>query len=610
MSAAQERADDARPADASTFAPDVVARELIGFDIRREVGKGSMGIVYEALRRSDGQRVALKVLPPSLTLTKRSLARFVREAELIAKVHHPAFVTVFEHGRQGRLHYFAMEFIDGVTLEARVEAGPLPLREAAAIAVQIARALHFAHERGIVHRDLKPGNVLLRADGRIAISDFGLARESGTGSMTESGALIGTPLYMAPEQVRGERADTRTDVYGLGATLYHLLGGRPPFAGSTANVLRAVLDGAPPPLRRARRDVPAALEAITSKAMEKDPSRRYGSALELAEELDRFLAGQRVKARKPGPARRLWRAAMARPLLTGMTAIIIVLAAGAFGLLRDRHLRRLESTLHQAEGRLAHASSLDESALPRPAAERQDLWREAEALSSSVLADDPDYVQAWVVRARARSALNEHANALADLDEAAQRLDHTPRELLEQRIKTLSELQDAGSQRRLRSDLMHMMNADSGPHTRCLVAGHLLELAAANEADQRADLLSTIGRVLADVSDESPRALVLRARLVELQGNAMFAADLMRHACARFPGSPQVQQLAAQMFARLQLPIESEAATRLARMLDPSLIDPAAEARVRGSRELDVADVEGFLGKIDELLQAAAKKKP
>jgi serine/threonine-protein kinase len=234
--------------DFYTFSLEALAKELTQYDILREIGKGSMGIVYEARQRPDGERLALKVLPPSLTLTDRTIARFLREAEMVSHVSHPGIVAVYEIGRSGRVFFFAMEYIDGTALDQRVAAGPLPAREAAAIALQVADALHCAHSHGIVHRDIKPANMIQRPDGQVVVTDFGLARETGSGSVTESGALVGTPMYMAPEQVLGERKriGTRTDVYGLGATLYELLTGIPPFTGNSAQaVLRDVLEREP-----------------------------------------------------------------------------------------------------------------------------------------------------------------------------------------------------------------------------------------------------------------------------------------------------------------------------------------------------------------------------
>ncbi|MBL8753112.1 MAG: serine/threonine protein kinase, partial [Planctomycetes bacterium] len=323
--------------DFYTFAPESLAQELPEFEIVREVGKGSMGVVYEARVRATGQRIALKILPPSLTLTERALARFLREGRIMERVRHPDIVGFVAQGTRGRLHWFAMEFVDGVTLEERLQVGPLPVQKACAIAASAGRALQFAHDHGVVHRDVKPGNVMLRdgADSgvpRIAITDFGLARETGTGSMTESGAIVGTPMFMAPEVVLGgtQAASTLADVYSIGATLYALVTGHPPFTGPTAqSVLKAVTEREPRSPRSLRADLPVSVEAILQKAMAKDPARRYGSALELAEDLERHLRGDRVQARLPGPILRTLQAARRRPLLATLLASSVLFVSGA-----------------------------------------------------------------------------------------------------------------------------------------------------------------------------------------------------------------------------------------------------------------------------------------
>lgn len=455
-------ADFGSRTDFYTFSPETLAAEFPDFEIHREVGKGSMGIVYEARRKSDGKRLALKVLPPSLTLTERALARFLREGELMSRVRHPAIVAAIEHGKHGRLHYFVMEFVDGVTLDERLRIGPLPIRQAAEIGSQVARALQVAHEHGVVHRDIKPSNLMIREDGRVAITDFGLARETGTGSMTESGSIVGTPMYMPPEQVLGDRETigTRADVYGLGATLYHLVTGTPPFTGPTAQaVLKSVLERDPIRPRRLRAELPRAFEAVIYTAMEKDPARRYGSAEDMAQDLDRFLRGDRVLARVPGPARRLLRGATKRPLLSGLVVVVIALAIGAFALHREHQLEQLKSLVQTADGKISQAAAVrDEQLRPLSTEARQELLLGALEAASDALTQDPDHGPAWFARARALYWLMRYDEALEDLDQAELRRGADP-ELLRLRIDTLRHLQGPTARQRLYEDLTTLLES-------------------------------------------------------------------------------------------------------------------------------------------------------
>jgi hypothetical protein len=546
--------------DFYTFAPDSLAQLLPGFAIHREVGKGSMGIVYEATRRWDGQRVAIKVLPPSLTLTERALARFLREGELMSKVRHPSIVGVHEFGTKARLHYFVMEFVDGMTLDERLSVGPLPVRQVAEIGVEIGRALQFAHDHGIVHRDVKPGNLILRQppseDSRVAITDFGLARETGTGSMTESGAIVGTPMFMAPEQILGDRAavGAQSDVYGLGATLYTLLTRRVPFGGPTAqSVLRQVLDTDPVRPHTLRADTPPDLEAILLKAMEKEPARRYGTAAEMADDLQRFLAGERVLARLPGVAERTLRVVRRRPVTVGLTALVVLLTILAWMLQAESRVRRLEKDLAEAESNLARvAAGRDDQFNPLRPTERQRLLHQAEAHASAVLASDPTFHRARFVRAKARQRLGDHRGAVSDLDAAAELQGPTP-EILTYRIEALSRLHDESSRARLLSDLRSLLEQDDGPAACSLVASELLRLASIAAPDRRAELVGLAARAIARIPADTSQARVLRARKHELDGHVDLAVREMRAAVDAFRGDLTVHTQAAEMFARLGL---------------------------------------------------------
>jgi serine/threonine protein kinase len=273
-----------------------------GYQILGELAHGGMGIVYRAIQVNLQRPVALKTLRSLAQAAPQERARFRVEAQAVARLHHPHIVQIHEFGEHGDLPYFSMELLEGGNLAARLGAGPLPPAEAARLVETLARAVHYAHERHIVHRDLKPANVLLAADGQPRITDFGLAKRlDGDDGQTRTGQVMGTASYMAPEQAEGRKdVGPATDVYALGAILYEALTGRPPFRGETRELtIVMVLIDEPVPPARLRPDLPADLEAACLKCLEKDPRRRYASALDLAEELRRFQAGEPLSVRPP-----------------------------------------------------------------------------------------------------------------------------------------------------------------------------------------------------------------------------------------------------------------------------------------------------------------------
>jgi len=290
----------------SALSLEILRREFPGYRIVREVGHGAMGIVYEAEQQGIGRRVAVKVLPPNLALRERTVKRFLREAEAMGRLAHPCIVDVFEVGSRRELNYFSMKFVEGPPLDRVLKAGPLAIDDVVRIGILVADALAHAHSRGVLHRDVKPAN-LLRDGERVVLTDFGLARpidSADAGTMTESGDLVGTPLYMAPEQISGdaERVDGRADVWGLGVTLYELLAGRTPFTGPNAQgILHAILHRDPPLLRKLRDDVPRDLEAVVLKCLEKDSGRRYATAAALRMDLEAVRDGRAVSATRPRP---------------------------------------------------------------------------------------------------------------------------------------------------------------------------------------------------------------------------------------------------------------------------------------------------------------------
>jgi tetratricopeptide (TPR) repeat protein len=308
--------------------PERPDRVIGGYRLVREIGRGSMGVVYAALDEQDPKKslVALKVLVGSASMEK-AVRRFHREAETLQKIRHPNIVPIHRIGEERGTHYYAMRLVEGETVAARLRRGPIEPRRAAKIAAEAARALEHAHGLTIVHRDVKPANLILDDGGSTLLTDFGLATHERAATITESGTLVGTPMYMSPEQVSGVRdeVDARTDVYSLGATLWEMLAGSPPFdSASVQSILRQIMDDDPTPPSRRNRNVPRALDAITLKAMEKSPNRRYQTAGALADDLERFLAGERVSARLPGVLARSARSMRRRPKLA---AAVVTLAA-------------------------------------------------------------------------------------------------------------------------------------------------------------------------------------------------------------------------------------------------------------------------------------------
>jgi hypothetical protein len=284
-----------------------------------------MGVVYHARHLGLKRPVALKVVRAGECAGPPELARFRAEAEAVARLRHPNIVQVYEIGEHDGLPYFSLEFCDGGTLARRLAGGPLPAAAAAGLVETLARAVAAAHRAAVVHRDLKPANVLLTADGTPKVADFGLARRLDEAGMTASGAVMGTPSYMAPEQARG---DTRAvgpaaDIWALGAILYECLSGRPPFTAESAHdVLLQVISREPVPPSRLGGKLPRDLEVICLKCLEKEPARRYASAEAFADDLRRFRAGEPIQARPVGPVGRLWRRAKRNPVLTGLSLAV------------------------------------------------------------------------------------------------------------------------------------------------------------------------------------------------------------------------------------------------------------------------------------------------
>jgi formylglycine-generating enzyme required for sulfatase activity len=330
-----------RAAGPAAKAADGGRQQLGDFRILREIGRGGMGVVYSALQLSLEREVALKVLPAHLTLQPTAVARFKREALTAARLEHPGIVKVFAVGSEGDTHYFAMERIDGQSLDRLSESlrGDAPIdlltvRRLVAVLADVADALEHAHRAGVVHRDVKPSNVMLRLDGTPVLTDFGLAREETLPSMTASGSLAGTPYYVSPEQASGKPGliDHRSDVFSLGVTLYEVLTHRRPFDAPTSQeVLHRILTRAPVDPRRLNPALPSDLAAIVLKALEKDREHRYQSAAEFADDLRAFLANRPVRARHLSRSARLRRWVQREPRLAAVAAGVVLLLGFAVG---------------------------------------------------------------------------------------------------------------------------------------------------------------------------------------------------------------------------------------------------------------------------------------
>ncbi|MCI0457198.1 MAG: protein kinase [Gemmataceae bacterium] len=320
-----------------------------GYAIIRVIDRGGMGVVYEARQVELGRTVAVKMISGG-RLGPRVVARFRLEAEAAARLQHPNFVQIFEVGQVNGQPFFSMEYVTGGSLAQLLARQPPSARRAAELTATLARAVHAAHECGFVHRDLKPSNVMLTADGTPKIADFGLAKRlDHDAAHTHTGEILGTPSYMAPEQAEGhkDQIGPATDVYALGAILYELLAGKPPFQGaSPLAALRLVVAQEPIAPSRLARSVPRDLEAICLKCLEKAPSQRYSSAQALAEDLQRFLCGEPVTARPGGWAWRTWKWARRHPQRAAWCVAAGVLAlSAAFVLLREDDSLR-EARLH------------------------------------------------------------------------------------------------------------------------------------------------------------------------------------------------------------------------------------------------------------------------
>ena len=305
------------------------------YELLEEVGRGGQGVVYQARQKSLNRTVALKVIGLGHWATEVHLKRFRREAEAAASLEHPCIVPIYEVGERDGSCYFSMKLVEGGQLDEVVRSEPIPLRCAVELIAKVARTVHYAHEHGILHRDIKPGNILLDQKGEPHLTDFGLARLVETEStVTRTMEVLGTPSYMAPEQAVGnnDAVSAVTDVYGIGAVLYQLLTGHPPFAGGTTyETIKLLLDTEPRQPRLWNSKIDRDLSTICLKCLEKDPKGRYASALALSEDLERWLKHEPIQARRTGVFTRSKKWVQRNPTSTLLAASLVALvAAGAW----------------------------------------------------------------------------------------------------------------------------------------------------------------------------------------------------------------------------------------------------------------------------------------
>src|SRR5438034_8344108 len=328
---AEEKESTPLPRDSGRAHAAGVLMDFGDYELLEELGRGGQGVVYRARQKSLNRTVALKVIGLGPWATTAHVKRFRREAEAAANLDHPCIVPIYEVGEREGSCYFSMKFIDGGQLDEVAKRTPISIRNAAELIAKLARTGHYAHEHGILHRDIKPGNVLVDAKGEPHLTDFGLARLLETKStVTHTMDVLGTPSYMAPEQAVGNnaRVSSATDIYGLGAVLYQLLTGHPPFAGGTTyETVRLVLDTEPRQPRLWNPKIDCDLATICLKSLEKDPQRRYSSALALAEDLERWLKHEPIRARRTGIFTRGRKWVRRNPTSALLVASLVALAA-------------------------------------------------------------------------------------------------------------------------------------------------------------------------------------------------------------------------------------------------------------------------------------------
>ncbi len=397
-------------------------RRILKYEILSILGEGAMGVVYRARDTELGRDVALKVLRGSELADRRLAERFQREAQNAAKLKHPNIITVYEAGRDGDLLFLAAEFVPGLPLSEWRTRTSAPLPTVLGVLEQVARAVHYAHENGIIHRDLKPANILVDDRGQARLVDFGLSRDLDSDhAITQTGAAVGTPFYMSPEQVRGDhrRIDPRSDVYALGVNLYEVLTGRPPSTGKTiVQVYESIQHDDPPPPRAIDHRVPRDLETIAMRALEKEPHRRYASAKAFADDLGAYLRGEPILARPSTIVYRVARRLGRHRAVAALSLVVVAIAAVAVVMFvqaqTDARLRSRLSVEMEDIHRWDQYAYKPGTVMPQVTPELRESVRRLDA----IVAAHPGHAPAHYARGKALRRLRELREAYRDLSRA------------------------------------------------------------------------------------------------------------------------------------------------------------------------------------------------
>lgn len=452
------------------------------YELLEEIARGGMGVVFKAWQVSLNRVVALKLILAGQLANHEEVQRFHAEAKAAARLDHPGIVPIFEIGEHQGQHYFSMGYVEGVSLAKRVAAGPLPPKSAAELVRSIAVAVDYAHQNGIIHRDLKPANVLLDQSGHSKVTDFGLAKQiSADAGLTATGQILGTPSYMPPEQAAGKfEVGAAADIYSLGAILYTLLTGRPPFqSASVMETLKQVMEQEPVPPRQLNGAVPLDLETITLKCLEKMPDRRYATAAHLVAELTRFINGEPILARPVSAVERGWRWCRRKPVVAGLAAAVVT--ALVAGTVVSSYFAYREGQRAVSEGQMRkslqvtvadmHVNSGVVSRSGGHIAESA-VWYVAAAQAC----EDPDRVR--LNRQRASTCLNQSMRPIRAIDSGIQKINRllfhpTGRYLLVQRSDHTGSVWDLAdeSEWKLPVDEKHVTSLTFSPDGRHLAIG-------------------------------------------------------------------------------------------------------------------------------------------